>query len=182
MKNTWECELIKKPNDYVYLFNVKKHKQLKNKILKNINNTPSTTYYENVSKSDWQIDSSIPRPYWDKNIQNIFENCSTILKKDVAKNLLLKVQLHNYWFHTYKKNSHFDWHTHGNSHFSGIYYINLPERKYKTEFLDINVPVKEGNLLIFPGFLPHSSPVNKSIKQKIVLSFNFCIINDQPAI
>lgn len=176
MKNLWECKLIKKPNDYVYLFKIKKHKQLKNKILKNIKNTPSTANYEGVSKSDWQIESFVPRPYWDSNVINIFDNCSSILKKDLHKNLEFKTQLHNYWFHTYKKNSHFDWHTHGNAHFSAIYYIDLPEKKYKTDFLDMDVPVQEGDLLIFPGFLAHRSPINKSNKQKVILSFNFCII------
>jgi hypothetical protein len=54
-----------------------------------------------------------------------------------------------------------------------VYYIDLPEKKYKTEFLDIEIPIQEGNLVIFPSFLLHRSPINMSNKEKVIISFNF---------
>ena len=171
-KNIWDCELLSKPNDYIYLFNVNKHEKLKNKLLKNINNTPFTNI-NNVSKTDWEIDHFLERKYWDKNMVNIFESCTSLLKKDLYKNIEFKTILKNYWFHIYKKNSGFKWHTHGSNNFSGIYYICIPSQKYKTEFLNIDISLQEGNLIIFPSFLAHRSPVNKLTKQKVVLSFNF---------
>jgi hypothetical protein len=66
-KNIWDCELLSKHNDYIYLFNVNKHEKLKNKLLKNINNTPFTNI-NNVSKTDWEIDHFLERKYWDKNM------------------------------------------------------------------------------------------------------------------
>ena len=134
--------------------------------------------YQNVSQTDWEIDSFLKRKYWDKNIIDIFESCTDILKKEMYGPLSkkFKVIVDNYWFHIYKKNSDYQWHTHGHSNFSAIYYISLPEKKYKTKFLNMDIPVKEGDLLIFPSFLAHCSPINKSNKEKVVLSFNFSII------
>jgi len=189
-KNIWDCKLLSKTNNYFYLFNIGKHKQLKNKLLKNIKDTPFTETYNNVSKTDWEIDCFLERKYWDKNVIDIFENCTDILKKNLYGSLDIKdktgrvvnnfnqfkTTLHNYWYHLYKKNSNYHWHTHGCSNFSAIYYISLPEKKYKTQFLNMNMPVKEGDLLIFPSFLAHCSPINKSNKEKVILSINFSII------
>jgi len=176
-QNIWGCKLVSKKK-HSYLFKITKHKQLKNKLLKNIKDTPFTKTYQNVSQTDWEIDSFLKRKYWDKNIIDIFENCTDILKKEMYGHLSKKFKaiVDNYWFHIYKKNSDYQWHTHGHSNFSAIYYISLPEKKYKTKFLNMDIPVKEGDLLIFPSFLAHCSPINKSNKEKVVLSFNFSII------
>jgi len=174
MTNTWNCKFLKKINDYVYLFNIEKHKQLKNKILKNIKATPFTKI-DNVYKTDWEIDHYLERKYWDQNIQEIFNNCTSFIKKDLYGDIEFNTFLHNYWFHIYNKNSEFKWHTHDKTNFSGIYYISLPDKKYRTEFLGLKTEAQEGNILIFPAFLAHRSPINKSIKNKTVLAFNFSL-------
>jgi len=98
------------------------------------------------------------------------------LKKDLYKNVNQKTWHHNHWFHIYEKDYGFGWHTHGESNFSGIYYVDLKDNKYKTEFMNTDIPIEEGNLLIFPSFLLHRSPVIKNKVKKIIVSFNFSML------
>jgi len=76
------------------------------------------------------------------------------------------------WFHQYYQSSSFGWHQH-NGHWAIIYYVELPEPKEATEFLDYGtLPVEEGDLVFFPTFLNHRSPVIKSDKRKTIISCN----------
>ena len=52
-ENVWDCQLILKYNNYTYLFNVQNHNKIKNKVLKEIDKTPSTKT-QGVYKTDWK--------------------------------------------------------------------------------------------------------------------------------
>ena len=83
------------------------------------------------------------------------------------------IKLQGAWFQQYEHDSWFSYHTHPNSNFAGIYYVELPDGS-ATEFLNFQSPeVKEGQLLIFPSFLAHRSNPNPSRDRKTVVSFNF---------
>ena len=83
------------------------------------------------------------------------------------------------WFHQYTQNSSFGWHQH-NGHWAIIYYLELPDKKAATEFLNYGtVEVEEGNLLFFPTFLVHRSPVIKSNKRKTIISCNIDYMVDR---
>ena len=171
-EHVWDCQLIFTNHKYTYLFKVDKHHKFKNKILKEIDKTPASNI-QGVYKTDWETDSSIKRSYWEDYIKEIANRCIDILKKDLYGNINKKTWHHNHWFHVYTKDSRFDWHNHSESNFSGIYYISLPNKKYKTEFTDMDLSIEEGNLLIFPSFLLHRSPLIKDQTKKIIVSFNF---------
>jgi uncharacterized protein (TIGR02466 family) len=86
-------------------------------------------------------------------------------------------------------------HIHGNSHFSGVYYINVPEGAGEIQFFDPNstarqcfsFPFKaetlrnchevryaavEGRMLIFPGYLMHEVLENTGTGDRVSISFN----------
>ena len=85
-------------------------------------------------------------------------------------------------------------HTHPNSYLSAAYYVKLPEKAGKfvaenplsvarhsfpaiekdTEYNSkaAVLDIKEGDLLLFPAYLPHSVKENKSDEDRIVVSFN----------
>ena len=85
-------------------------------------------------------------------------------------------------------------HTHPNSYLSSAYYVKAPENCGKFEIEcpniakansfpsiekpnDLNVRVisidiSEGDLLIFPSYLPHKVAKNESGQDRIVISFN----------
>ena len=167
----WDCRLILKQNKYTYLFDYINHKKFKNKILKAIEQTPANKT-QGVYKTDWKVDKSVKRVYWENYVKHIANTCIDILKKDLYKEVNQETIYHNHWFHIYQKNYGFGWHTHGESNFSGIYYLQLKEDN-KTEFIDMDLSIEEGNLLIFPSFLLHRSPMIKNKTKKIIISFNF---------
>ena len=85
-------------------------------------------------------------------------------------------------------------HTHPNCYLSAAYYVKAPEKcgrfqienpniakknyypeiKTKNELnLEVaGIEIEEGDLLIFPGYLPHKVRANESNEDRIVISFN----------
>ncbi len=85
-------------------------------------------------------------------------------------------------------------HTHPNNFLSGVYYVQVAEgantitfedprpqtyiiaptpTERSLENADSNImPVKEGMLVVFPAWLPHSVDFNKSDQERISISFN----------
>ncbi len=85
-------------------------------------------------------------------------------------------------------------HTHPNNFLSGVYYVQLPDRKGRIVFSDprpqafhiapptrqwnkylgneVSLEAKEGRLVLFPAWLVHSVPVNRGEGDRISISFN----------
>jgi uncharacterized protein (TIGR02466 family) len=85
-------------------------------------------------------------------------------------------------------------HTHPNNFLSGVYYVSLPANSGQIVFADprpqamsilpaaekwnkyvgneIKLEVKAGRMVIFPAWLVHSVPVNRSAEERISISFN----------
>ena len=63
--------------------------------------------------------------------------------------------------------------------YTGVYYVEFEKDFPKTELINqfdqnkkIIVDVKEGDIVIFPSFIIHRSPVMKIKKRKTIISFN----------
>jgi len=111
-----------------------------------------------------------PPLYQEKVVKAIHENLYIAL--DGMKCFEYKIS--NMWFHQYNKGSFFDWHTHPQSNYSAVYYVELPSNELVTEIYGVkHLTPQEGDLLIFPGFLPHRSPINNTDSRKTIISFNF---------
>ena len=101
------------------------------------------------------------------------------------------------WAIINKPNDFNEIHTHPNSYLSAAYYVKAPEKagrfiienplsvakhsypatKKKTDF-NINaaaIDIQEGDLFLFPAYLPHGVNTNKSDEDRIVISFNISI-------
>jgi uncharacterized protein (TIGR02466 family) len=85
-------------------------------------------------------------------------------------------------------------HTHPNCYLSAAYYVKAPEKcgKFQIENPNIakknfypeikrknelnlkvaGIEIEEGDLLIFPGYLPHKVSTNESNEDRVVISFN----------
>ena len=108
-----------------------------------------------------------------------------------------KVLCSGMWAIINKKGNFNTEHIHPNSNLSAAYYVKapkncgdfkignphsisrdkFPEREKPTELnrLVAKIPVTEGDLLIFPSYLPHSVLPNESDEDRIVVSFNIYI-------
>lgn len=86
------------------------------------------------------------------------------------------------WFQQYRTNDQHNWHVHEYSHFTNVYFLELPNETYKTQIKNlkgdwIEYEAKEGYILTFPGFLPHRSPIIKDNSQKTIISFNITLMS-----
>ncbi len=73
------------------------------------------------------------------------------------------------------------WHTHSDN-YTGVYYLELPDETPKTQIVNplnqteiIDLDIKEGDIVLFPSFIIHRAPINKSNKRKTIISFDINI-------
>jgi len=105
-----------------------------------------------------------------------------------------KIVISAMWAIINKKNDFNVLHTHPNAFLSAAYYVSAPKncgkffiehlnmakRNFYPEVLQNNqlnaqvagLEVNEGDLLIFPGYLPHKVGMNESDQDRVVISFN----------
>jgi len=98
------------------------------------------------------------------------------------------------WANISAKGARHKKHTHPNNFLSGVYYVQAAEgadtitfhdprpqtsimapasTELSLEYAGSNImPVKEGMLIVFPAWLPHSVDTNKSDRERISVSFN----------
>ena len=102
------------------------------------------------------------------------------------------------WAIINKKNNFNLEHTHPNNYLSAAYYVKAPEncgsfkvtnpnliskervtisdRKTELNQNIAHIKPNEGDLLLFPAYLPHSVGINESDEDRIVISFNIDIL------
>ncbi len=173
----------------------KYHKDVKNKLLKIINEAPfpldesnnktHTKGGDNHSfyKHDWNDCLNKNRQWYKLTGKKISDELIAMLKKINYDDAVV----HEMWFQQYKLNDFHGWHLHGRN-FTGVYYVDFSEKlKQKgTEFINIGNPknkfvldVEEGDIIIFPSNIWHRSPKIKSNSIKAIISYNIeSIINE----
>ena len=95
------------------------------------------------------------------------------------------------WLNVYESQNWQEKHIHSPGQWSGVYYVHFDPNEHKaTNFYhpcetllatagitsNTLVPwVQEGDMIIFPSWLEHAAPMNKSSKMRSTISFNFFI-------
>ena len=95
------------------------------------------------------------------------------------------------WLNCYESQNWQEKHIHSPGQWSGVYYVHFDPNEHKaTNFYhpcetllatagitsNTLVPwVQEGDMIIFPSWLEHAAPMNKSSKLRSTISFNFFI-------
>ena len=152
---------------------IKEHKKIKNQLLKLIEKSKSENFdrfdkgvWEKITKTDFNFSTS-PQEYKDLVI-------STIVPYTYNKRFCIQ-NVPDMWYQQYKKNDNHGWHIHSGCHFSHIYLLELPKKKYLTQFyIDklVEVEAEEGDLISFPAYIIHRSPIIKDNTRKPVIVFN----------
>ena len=123
----------------------------------------------NITNTDWSKNNDFNREWIHYFKDNILSQIQSNLLDD---RLALNLILHNIWFQQYEQLDEHDWHTHTESQFTNIYYVELPDGE-KTELFDeVDIDIKEGDILSFPAYIFHRSKPNISNQRKTVISFN----------
>jgi hypothetical protein len=156
-----------------------KHQDLKYEILKLIEQTPYDSPKElqaevNITKTDWNHSKNMDRKWVRYLFQDLMDHMLVGYKELGYGNFTVT----DLWFQQYEENSEHGWHIHGEN-FTNVYYLELPNETPKTQLISpydqktiIELDVKEGDTVIFPSFVLHKAPKNKSNQRKSIVSFN----------
>ena len=172
----------------IYIFKVKDFKEKKKKLLSYIDSIDCdkrdniengeilyTDFHANIeytSKSYFNYFMGIVNGFLDEFKQHL--NSSS-----VHENLL---QVSGMWFQKYPIKGTHSWHYHAGPDvdYSSVLYVNLPNKSQPTVFKSNNIEytpdLEEGDFIIFPATLLHSSPVSKSKEMKTIISCNLLTI------
>lgn len=163
--------------DGAYVTNkIKNHKEIKDILIKKINNSKYETVYnypDKIKKTDFYLENK--KNEWSDLFIN---NCLEEIRESHLSLGYSNYKIKNIWFQEYAKMDYHGWHNHEDVTFSNVYYLKLERENYATEILNpfsrevISVQASEGDIVTFPAYLNHRSPVNVSEKNKIVIVFN----------
>jgi len=160
--------------DNVIVQSFKEHSEIKKELLDRIYNTKAGKYRA-VSHTDWFTGGDVPRTYFsdilEPLVRHYYKNIFKHYYKEQAEHMDLAID--NHWFQIYKKNSTHEWHTHACCNLANVYYVSLPDKKIKTQFINVDgLDIKEGDLVTFPAYYLHTSPINNDDSEKVIISFN----------
>jgi hypothetical protein len=154
---------------------VNEHEEVKKILLPIIEQAPANSIVndeQRIIKTDWNIPRDVPREYEPPLEILTAAHCYSV--QDILK-FRHHLKVVNFWFQQYEKGDFHKWHVHGDSVFSNVYYLELPEGAAQTTFRfmgeEFTVSVKEGQILTFPSFYEHCSKPNEG-GRKTVIAFN----------
>ena len=148
------------------------YQDINKKLLFLIGRIPNTSLKQlnyNISHTDWNLPKEAKREYLDYFFQIIEPYMLKITQELKSKRFTIS----NAWFQQYYKFDVHPWHTHPDCQFTNVYFVELPLKSLGTEILDEEkLDLNEGDLLTFPSYLYHRSPINLEDKRKTIISFN----------
>lgn len=156
------------------------HIRSKSRILKDIELMGRHSMHEPhngqcISNTDWHLHNNYVRTYLDS-VSPIFDRVVYELKNDLKLPLPQNISVSNYWFQQYGHGDFHDWHVHLNCFYSVVYFVEMPSAAAKTSFSvlgeEVEYEVTEGDILCFPGSIPHRSKPNQSTNRKTVVAAN----------
>jgi hypothetical protein len=172
---------VKTIDSPVFITKIKNHIEHKNILLNSIEifNKVNESQIKNIElnsktkgivKSDWNLERGEYLKYFYKYIAK--EQIQLICDYLNLENW----EINNGWFQQYNNKGEHNWHTHPNTQFTNVYYLELPDKKYKTQIKDLNnkildFDVNEGDILTFPSYFIHKSKPN-GVKRKTIISYN----------
>lgn len=166
----------------IFIRKISNHNQLKQQILDSIEDMGKFSIFQKslsnkhtscqkISHTDYHLNRNHKRPYFSI-IEPILREHHALLT-DVL-NVAEIVVPSNYWFQQYETGDYHGMHVH-DTPFSSVYYVELPGESPKTTLnlfgKEYEIEVHEGDILTFPGFIPHESKENKG-ERKTIIAFN----------
>ena len=92
--------------------------------------------------------------------------------------LAYRFNIMHMWYHQMSQADYINWDNHQWCQWSAVYFIEVPDQKYITEFLDphtqevIQPKAGAGDMLIFPSWLLHRAPKMETNERKSIIAWN----------
>ena len=154
-------------------YSVKNWKQKKQNL---VDKLPTNEYTDFMS---YQRDLEVP-PYLDE-----LSDCVKDEIQDFQSSYPCPVVISNAWCERANQFDYHPVHQHGATGFSAVLYVEFNSSVHEAtkfyspfndpingDLLEYQPLVKEGDLIIFPSYLLHEGPINKSNKERVIVSFN----------
>jgi len=179
-KSSTTSNFTDKLPDFVHIFSVEDHEFWKPKLLESIEQMKKINNIQ-VNNKGYYYDYNIPKA--ERTYKHLTDNIVLTYINELEEIYGLKnMHMPLYWFQQYLQGSDFSWHQH-DEHWAMVYYVELPEMSEATEFLKFGqFNVKEGDIIFFPTFLIHRSPIIKSNFRKTIIATNFRFTVDRELI
>jgi hypothetical protein len=165
----------------IFSIPIEEHYFVKEKALRLIEGACGTREYDEnneISKTDYFLDVRVEPEYGKFLLPILFPYIYKTLNEFVYS---CDVTIRKYWYQQYLHTENHKLHIHGDTTWACVYYLELPYDGPKTTFQDIlsknyyTPTVGEGEILLFPACLPHTSLPNNSHGRKTVVVCNvFC--------
>jgi hypothetical protein len=157
---------------------INNYKEINKNLLDLINKIPRNPLIEDLNSTISHTDFNLPQNFKREYLEYFFEIIKPYFEEICYKLNSKKIKINNAWFQQYTKNNFHKWHTHPKTNFTNVYFVELPNKSLSTEILgQKNLELEEGDLLTFPAFYYHRSPVNLSEKRKTIISFNIDVFD-----
>jgi len=162
----------------VWLHSLKNHLLIKDRLLEIIEKSKKTSFNDGkdiISFTDFYDNIDLKNKQY---FSTFHTNATDFYDKLVSFYCIKEFNIRNGWFQQYYKNDKHQWHYHGGTNISFVYYVELENKQKSTEFYDLinkdvfQLDVKEGDIVVFPSYIPHRSPILKSNKKKTIISCN----------
>ena len=159
----------------------KYHKEYKQNILKYFTQDSSTSferkdhgYNDKLQRDDWLKSQDWERP-WIKYVRSGLQEHLLMFAQELGyKNIYIMKM----WYQQYGYKDLHNWHIHGGN-YTGVYYLEYDDTCPLTEFVypnnmekSFSIESEEGDMLFFPCFLIHRSPMSQSKNRKSIISWN----------
>ncbi len=153
--------------NYLSVYKVKNFFTIKDQLIKLILDDRYGVPHEHIYKTDF---FSAAKGEWYNYFQKkVFQTFSEFF---VEKYNADKIYLDNCWYQIYDTNNYHGKHMHPRTNFTNVFYLQLPGPDSPTRVYDQILNAQEGDIISFPGFIPHESKPNIYKKPKIIISFN----------
>jgi hypothetical protein len=86
------------------------------------------------------------------------------------------------WYHQMQQSDYISWDNHQWCQWAAVYFVEVPDQKYVTEFLNpetreiMRPQAKAGDMLIFPSWLLHRAPIMNTNQRKSIIAWNMDIV------
>jgi len=163
-----------------FKFSVKDHNKIKSNLMDLIAKTQdSDGGFDRDKETESRTD------YWYRGeifYRSVFLEATTEIYNNLLKITGTDAATSEFWYQQYIGKQFHQWHTHANSNLSSIYFVDLPDIRDCTDFYDLKnrkilkPKVEEGDLIVFPSYVPHrSGPLHGEKKTIISTNYNFYI-------
>ena len=162
---------IKNIDSEFIMCDVPEHDKHKDILLNLIDKMPNTPF-GGVSRTDYHLPKDFEREYRRYFYFHIVPN---IMQQQTKYFKAKRWEISHAWFQQYKEGSSHSSHTHPDTNFTNVYFLELPDQQFKTSIKtrekEYDYKVKEGQIITFPAHLLHGSKTNGN-RRKTIISFN----------